>query len=164
MLVLVPLHSVEETLPVIKLLRVMCVCISVCSLVCIRVHTLALLGACSRVLNYTYILIPLPVATTEGFPTFPLWKWRDAHTRSLPQTFWWAAGQSWTWDSKQWYWSQSHFLHFLRTRWVCVHILRQKSGDEAWMINVLPSLNCTWGLHLIHIPGELPVHWASSSP
>lgn len=44
---------------------------------------LALTGACSRVLNYTYVLIPLPVATTKGFPAFPLPKWGDAHTHFL---------------------------------------------------------------------------------
>lgn len=62
---------------------VMRVCKSVCSWVCIRVHALAPMGGCSRVLNYTYSLIPLIVATMKGFPAFPLLKWRDVANRLI---------------------------------------------------------------------------------
>ncbi len=53
----------------------MCVCFCVCAL--------TPLGVSSRALNYAYVLIPLPIATTKGFPALPLPKWRDAQTHLL---------------------------------------------------------------------------------
>lgn len=123
--VLVPLHSVKGTLPVIKLPGVMCVCISVCSWVCTRVRALAPLRGCSRVLNYTYILIPLLIVTMKGFPAFPLLKWRDAQACSLhlPQTCLWPAGQCRPQDSNV----PNNITHVERTQCVCIQIIRQKS-------------------------------------
>lgn len=138
-----------------------CVFVWVCACVC-----LAPLGARSRALNYTYVLIPLPVATTKGFPAFPLPKWRDAHTLFLTSS----RAHTHTHKLKQ-NCELELFTHAVTpngdnpeeklqemvfilidlsasvTKHLPVRILHRqaKSGWRVWMINALSSLNnCQW--------------------